>query len=601
KYVITGLTPETHAAYCRDALAALLKALPAVSSVALRIHGESGVAEGSYDFWKTVFDGVPRSGRSIEIDLHAKGIDDRMIENALATGMPVNLAPKFAAEHMGLPYHQAEIRPTEIPDPGLVGKGLMTISEGQRSFTRYGYADLMRDDRKYTVRTRVFSGTQRILASGDAAAGAAYGRAFQFCGMTGAELMEPLTCRGRRGSSVEDIARSGYANAKLEPKYDWQKYAAWYRTFGRALFNPDGDPEVFHRAFGKDAALESALASASRILPLVTNAYLPSAACDQYWPEIYWNQPMSGEPTPNFYRDMPAPRVFQNAGALDPQLFSSCNEFAGELLGERSGKYAPLEVAAWLDGFADAATNSLKAAGQATSIDAMRLAIDIEVQALLGRFFAAKMRSGVLFAIHERSNDARALHQSLLQYYEARNQWASIIKRTRGVYASDLAVSDRFSERGQWSDWLAFIDWDIFEVERRRAGAKDSTDPRVIAAVQTIIRAPEAIKREPLAGTHTPPAWFTPKQEVALEIAVSRPLTGARLYYRHVNQAERWTKAEMAAANGVYRASVPAAYTDSPYPLQYYFELKAAPDKAWIYPGFDAELLNQPYVVLRRI
>jgi len=46
--------------------------------------------------------------------------------------------------------------------------------------------------------------------------------------MTGAELMEPLTCRGRRGSSVPGIHRSGYANAKLEPKYDWQKYDTWY-------------------------------------------------------------------------------------------------------------------------------------------------------------------------------------------------------------------------------------------------------------------------------------------------------------------------------------------------------------------------------------
>ena len=45
--------------------------------MALRIHGESGIAEGSYDFWQTVFDGVARCGRKVEIDLHAKGIDQR--------------------------------------------------------------------------------------------------------------------------------------------------------------------------------------------------------------------------------------------------------------------------------------------------------------------------------------------------------------------------------------------------------------------------------------------------------------------------------------------------------------------------------------------
>ena len=123
RYVVEGLTPETHAAYCRDALTAVLRACPAISAVGLRIHGESGIAEGSYDFWATVFDGAARSGRSVELDLHAKGLDQTMIERALATGLPVNVSPKYAAEHLGLPYHQAAIRELEMPvtRPGRLG------------------------------------------------------------------------------------------------------------------------------------------------------------------------------------------------------------------------------------------------------------------------------------------------------------------------------------------------------------------------------------------------------------------------------------------------------------------------------------------------
>ena len=56
----------------------------------------------------------------------------------------------------------------------------------------------------------------------------------------------------------------------------------------------------------------------------------------------------------------------------------------------------------------------------------------------------------------------------------------------------------------------------------------------------------------------------------------------------------------MEAQGNVYRGSIPAAYTDSPYPLQYYFELKESPERAWLYPGFTANLANQPYFVLRR-
>ena len=591
RYTIEGLTPETHGFYCRDALAALLKALPAVSSVGLRIHGESGVAEGSYDFWRLVFDGVARAGRRIEIDLHAKGIDDRMIADALATGMPVNVAPKFSAEHLGLPYHQAEIRPSEIPSAGEVGKGLMTLSEGQRSFTRYGYADLMRDDRKYTVRPRVFAGTQRILASGNAAASAAYAKAFRFCGMEGADLMEPLTYRGRRGSASAS-PRDGYAAQKLQTKYDWQKYEYWYRSSGRTMFNPDTDPEVFARTF--EPALRAALENASRILPLVTSAHSESAACDLYWPEVYWNLPMASE-AGKFFWDTPSPRTFQNVTALDPQLFSSCSEFAGELLGERSGKYSPAEVAQWLDGFAAEAEKNLAAAGAPGSVDAMRLAVDIEVQALLGRFFAAKLRAGVLMALHERNPDRVNLTACLAEYRKAREHWAKIVERTRGVYAADLSVSDRFTERGQWSDRLKDIDADIAALEARLATvavtANDSVGVRAVFELQG---------RKPLDATHTPPADFTPGRPVALAIAVARKLSSARLWYRHVNQAERWIAAEMTAQNGSHAAAIPAAYTDSPYPLQYYFELRAAPAQAWLHPGFDEQLLNQPYFALQR-
>ena len=82
---------------------------------------------------------------------------------------------------------------------------------------------------------------------------------------------------------------------------------------------------------------------------------------------------------------------------------------------------------------------------------------------------------------------------------------------------------------------------------------------------------------------------------------MARKLTSARLWYRHVNQAERWANAEMAAENGVYRASIPAEYTDSPYPLQYYFEFRDAPDKAWLHPGFDADLRTSRTSCLQRI
>ena len=231
-YTIKGLTKETHGPYCRDALRMLLQTCPAISGVTIRIHGESGVEEGSYEFWKTVFDGIASCGRRVELDMHPKGLDQTMLDIATATRQPVRVSPKFWAEHLGMSYHQTDIRELEQPRPGVQGTGLMKLSSGSRSFLRYGYGDLLRDDRSWSVIHRVWPGTQRLLLWGDPLTAAAYSRAFQFCGSEGAELCEPLSFKGRRGSGVAGD-RCAYADATLRPRWDWEKYVYGHRVWGR--------------------------------------------------------------------------------------------------------------------------------------------------------------------------------------------------------------------------------------------------------------------------------------------------------------------------------------------------------------------------------
>ena len=75
--------------------------------------------------------------------------------------------PTCRSCRVGLPYHQADIREQERPREGRTGSGLMALSAGSRSFTRYGYGDLMREDRKWGVLHRIWPGTQRLLLWGD--------------------------------------------------------------------------------------------------------------------------------------------------------------------------------------------------------------------------------------------------------------------------------------------------------------------------------------------------------------------------------------------------------------------------------------------------
>jgi len=83
-------------------------------------------------------------------------MDQTMLDIAVASGMPIRLSPKYWAEHMGMPYHQADIRELEQPKAGRQASALMKFSAGSRSFLRYGYGDLLREDRRWGVLHRIW-------------------------------------------------------------------------------------------------------------------------------------------------------------------------------------------------------------------------------------------------------------------------------------------------------------------------------------------------------------------------------------------------------------------------------------------------------------
>jgi hypothetical protein len=359
----------------------------------------------------------------------------------------------------------------------------------------------------------------------------------------------------------------------------------------RQEFGPAGDD------------LESALAHSSRILPTVTTAHAPSAGNNTYWPEVYLNHSLVDAAHPGPYTDSPTPRVFGTVSPLDPQLFYRMDDFADDLLkGERSGKYTPIEVASWLEDYAAAATASLaRGEGRATRKNGpeyRRLTVDIAVSADLGRFFAAKFRAGVLYRIFEQTGDRAALEGALASYRAARDVWARIADRTKGVYLADITVGETRVLRGHWADRLADIDADIAAVAAKLQSAKpaEAGGPAARAMAAALGRP----SRADAAARHTPPPTYQPGRALAVECAADTHYTAVRLYYRHVNHAERWERVPMQSDGRLWRGTIPADYTGTPYALQYYFELQESPEAAALYPGLGEQLTGQPYFVARR-
>jgi hypothetical protein len=214
-------------------------------------------------------------------------------------------------------------------------------------------------------------------------------------------------------------------------------------------------------------------------------------------------------------------------------------------------------VAQWIEDYAAAALKALAEAGKQDSPEFRRFTIDVAIQAGLGRFFGAKFRAGVLFAIYEQTHDRTALEEALKMYRAARTAWAELANRAKGVYVADVTVGEHRWLRGHWLDRLPAIDADIESVAKLLDQAKPGDpDPRVGMAMGRPHRLGADCK-------HTPPARFERGKDLKLSLDKH-----ARLFYRHINQAEYWQ-----STNDM---TVPGSYTDSPYPLQYYFEVGQA-------------------------
>jgi hypothetical protein len=200
--------------------------------------------------------------------------------------------------------------------------------------------------------------------------------------------------------------------------------------------------------------------------------------------------------------------------------------------------------------------------------------------------------------VWEQTGSREALEASLKKYREARSAWAEIVDISKPVYKPDITVGELPHLRGHWADRLPAIDADIalvakgLEAQRTASGSAAS-------AIQAALARP---KRSTVDCRHRPAGTFRPGEPLPLELSVAKsasPLS-ARVFYRHVTQAERYAAADMELRDGAYHATIPGTYTNSPYPLEYYFELKQGASSSFLYPGFAADRTNQPYFVIRR-
>src|SRR6185312_6223191 len=130
-----------------------------------------------------------------------------------------------------------------------------------------------------------------------------------------------------------------------------------------------------------------------------------------------------------------------------------------------NGKYSPIEIARFFEDSCAKSAQALEAAAVAVSSRRdptfRRWEEDILIQIALGRFYAGKLRAGVLFDLYRRTGDSAAHQRAVAAYRASREVWAAMAQRARSVYVADLTYGDTPGRRGHWLDRLPGIDRDL--------------------------------------------------------------------------------------------------------------------------------------------
>ena len=225
---------------------------------------------------------------------------------------------------------------------------------------------------------------------------------------------------------------------------------------------------------------------------------------------------MAAEPRPNPYGDTPAPKTFQHVSPLDPQLFSTMSEHADELLRRQDAAASTRRSRSRSGSRISPTASSRDLDRRSTERDLRRPAGRDRRRRCKrgsGRFFAAKFSAGVLYAIHERTGDRRALDETLAGLCrDARRAWAAARRSRRARCYAGRSVGERQALRSadNGSTASSGIDADIERSRERRASV--TTRPTTQSSRTATTQALGRPRRDPAPCTHTPPVSLSAQE-----------------------------------------------------------------------------------------
>ncbi|MFN0101034.1 MAG: hypothetical protein ACKV2U_02970 [Bryobacteraceae bacterium] len=496
KNLVDNLPYEDLFDYCPKALALILRAVPKIHGVQFRMNIESGIEEDDQNrFYTAMSKAILSVGRPIAIDYRAKGLRPETIESAVALGIRPTVSNKYWREHMGLPYQSTRI---DAPDKA-------------RSYRRYGYWDTLYQNRPYDVLHRMWTlGSHKILLWGSLDYARQFAESSHLGDGRGLEICASLSQKGF-GNFPGGNWRI-FAKPELEYfRWEFERYWAYYLTFGLAAYSRDSSQPVldaeFQRRFGKaSGSIRKAYDAASWVIPYLTAVRAVSNSNFGYWPEMEAGGLMDR---------------YIETGTGDDNRFYSIGEYVTDSLARRfSAKTSPEEMASQLERWAVAAGEAMKSAGDVPSESGKELAstrVDIGVLAALARYHAARLRAGVEYEFFTRGGQRQRLTSAVSQFRHAVGHWKEIARLTDGYYYANMVFNRPPEQIGHWKDELPFLENELTRLtEIDRLYRLTAADPA--KALEWKIEQPRhklTMRAKETAGTWSRWADLTPVAEPA--------------------------------------------------------------------------------------
>ena len=593
--LIEGLPKEDkeYTQYCSKGMQELLKSVPEIDGIQLRVNYESGVGgfgNTADEFWKEIIYAVGKANSNrngnLFLDIRAKGLTNKIRKWASETNIDFSVTSKYTWEGTGLPYHPLQMRKAELD-----------LIHNFDKRQRYGYADFLYDSRNFDFIYRLWGiGTKRMFTWADPDYAKRFSNTTRFGGGKGFQVTPPMARKTNTWNLISDVSMVYY-------QWEDERYWAWYELFGRLGYSTSTNPEVWERTFKQHYGnaypfILEAYSTAGKVMPLITSSHLTNHPANYNWAEMDSGGALFTAHNANWLHKQKE-RTYQSAEPGDPGMFYIIQDYVKDVIAKNvQPKITPIQLADYYKKLSDDILENLsKVKSEEIPKEFQKEFqtndIDLRITSALSMYHAEKTIASVNYVFYEETQDETYLSLAVQHLEKAKSNWQIIVGFTDKIYhTAPLFLHDNDT----WKDRLVEIEKDLDSLTKISGNSKQNsiqserfnygkTNLSFSHGFDAMV--PSVIKAKDTLQVIFKSNRFTEETQIP------------RVHYRMANMTlGAFNKQKMNWNGNAYVAQIPTENLNPDYDLLVYFTSVSSNEEVIVYPGIYNKNHSSPYYTI---